>query len=260
MARYRQAAFSLLIVASSCSATEPDEIHAPPVTYDGKNRVLRFDGRADYATTGTAAFPFPTDPQTVTLWLRLTEAASPAGDSGPVADGTVISLRKDFDSGLTLGLRDGAYEVWSVYSKRTFVRAAAPAKKNVWQYVTYTFDGSVHRLYIDGQRTGEGQTAPNNRTPTTAWLGSEDGSTAFFFGEMDEVLVYTVALADSVIVAQAGRGRVRATTLEQPDELVLWLGFDEVSGYRALDRSPRRNDALLGDGIAACMPERVIAD
>jgi hypothetical protein len=252
----------LLIAASSCGATEPDEIHTPPITYDGKNRVLRFDGRTDYATTGTAAFPFPTDAQTVAIWVRLAGAAPPTGDSGTGADGveTIVTLRKDFDSGLALGLRDGAYEVWSVYSKRTFVRAPAPAKKNVWQYVAYTFDGSTHRMYLDGQPAGDGQTTPNNRTPTTAWLGSGDGSTAFFFGEMDEVRVYAVALTDPIIQAQAARGRVRETALEQPDDLVLWLGFDEVAGYRALDRSSRRNDALLGDGVAASMPERVLAE
>jgi hypothetical protein len=251
----------LLIAASSCGAPVSEESDVTPVTYDGKNRVLRFDGARDYATTGTAAFPFPTDPQTVALWVRLADATPPSGDSG-AANGmqTLVSLRKDFDSGLTLGVRDGAFEVWSAYSKKAFVRAAMPAKKSVWQYVTYTFDGSVHRLYVDGQPAVEGQTAPSNRTPTTAWLGSVDGSSAFFAGDMDEVRVYTAALSNSTIVAQAARGRVRDASIEQPDALVLWLGFDEVAGFRALDRSARSNEALLGDGIAAHTPERLIED
>jgi hypothetical protein len=255
------AAFSLLMATSSCGAPLSDELHATPVTYDGKNRVLRFDGTADYATTGTAAFPFPTDPQTVALWARLADAPSPADDGG-TTNGmqTLVSLRKDFDSGLTLGLRDAAFEVWSAYSKRTFVRASSPAKKSVWQYVTYTFDGSVHRLYVDGQPVGEGPTEPNNRTPTTAWLGSIDGSSAFFVGEMDEVRVYTGTLTSATILAQAARGHVRDAVIEQSDALVLWLGFDEVAGFRALDRSARSNDALLGDGIAAHSPERVIEE
>ena len=256
-----RAAFSLLIATSSCGAPVSDEPHAPLVSYDGKNRVLRFDGAADYATTGTAAFPFPTDPQTVVLWVRVADATPPAGDSG-AADGlqTLVALRKDFDSGLTLGLRDGAFEVWSAYNKRTFARAAVPPKKGVWQYIAYTFDGSVHRLYVDGQPAGEGQVSPSNRTPTTAWLGSVDGSSAFFAGDMDEVRVYTVALSSSTILAQAAKGRARDTSIDQRDALVLWLGFDEVSGFRALDRSARSNDALLGDGIAAHAPERLIED
>jgi len=258
--RYR-AAFSLLIAASSCGEPVSEEFHVTPVTYDGKNRVLRFDGAADYATTGTAAFPFPTDPQTVALWVRLADATPPPGDSG-AANGmqTLVSLRKDFDSGLTLGLRDGAFEVWSVYTRRTFVRAAMPAKKSVWQYVAYTFDRSGHRLYVDGQPGVEGETEPSNRTPTSAWLGSVNGSSAFFAGDMDEVRVYAAALSSSTIAAQAARGRVRDANIEQPDALVLWLGFDEVSGFRALDRSARGNEALLGDGIAAHTPERLVED
>jgi len=173
---------------------------------------------------------------------------------------TLISLRKDFDSGLTLGLRDGAFEVWSVNTRRTFVRAAAPAKKSVWQYVVYTFDRSVHRLYVDGQPAVEGEIEPGNRTPTTAWLGSVDATSALFAGDMDEVRVYTAALSSSTIAAQAARGRIRDASIEQADALVLWLGFDEVSGFRALDRSSRGNEALLGDGSAAHTPERLIED
>jgi hypothetical protein len=260
VARYRTA-FSLLIAASACGAPASEESHGTPVTYDGKNRVLRFDGAADYATTGTAAFPFPTEPQTVALWVRLADAPPPAGDSG-TANGmqTLISLRKDFDSGFMLGLRDGAFEVSSVYTGRTYVRAAMPAKKSVWQYLAYTFERSVHRLYVDGQPVGEGDTEPSNRTPTTVWLGSVNGSSAFFAGDVDEVRVHTAALSSSTIAAQAERGRARDASIEQPDALVLWLGFDEVSGFRALDRSARGNEALLGDGIAAHSPERLIED
>jgi hypothetical protein len=249
------------MAACSCGAPVSDELRVTPVTYDDKNRVVRFDGVADYATTATAGFPFPTDRQTVALWVRASDAAPPLRDSG-AANGmqTLVSLRKDFDSGLTLGLRDGAFEVWSAYSRRTFARAGVPAKKGVWQYVAYTFDGSGHRLYVDGQPAGEGEIEPSNRTPTTAWLGSVDGSSAFFAGDIDEVRVYTAALSSSTIVAQAARGRARDASIEQPDALVLWLGFDEVAGFRALDRSARGNEALLGDGIAAHTPERLIED
>ena len=251
----------MLIAASSCGEPVSEDSHVTPVTYDGKNRVLRFDGAADYATSGTADFPFATDRQTVALWVRPADGAPPAGDSG-AANGmqTLVSVRKDFDSGLTLGLRDGAFEVWSAYTKRTYVRAPLPAKKGVWQYVAYTFERSLHRLYLDGQPASEGDLEPGNRTPTSAWLGSTDGLSAFFAGDMDEVRIYAATLPSSTLAAQAARGRVRDASLEQPEALVLWLGFDEVTGFRALDRSARGTEALLGDGIAARTPERVVED
>jgi hypothetical protein len=77
---------------------------------------------------------------------------------------------------------------------------------------------------------------------------------------MDEVRVYAAALPGATIAAQAARGRVRDASLEQQGDLVLWLGFDEVTGFRALDRSARGNEALLGDGIEAFAPARRIED
>ena len=248
--------FALLLV-TSCTASAPDDVRAAPPSFDGKNRVLSFDGLNDYATTGTAGFPIAYDPQTLMTWARPARVVTGMdGGASPSDEQSLVVVRKDFDSGVNLGLRNGSFEVWSVYSGRTYARAGAPAAPGVWQHVAYSFDGSVHRLYVDGKLQNSSTEEPTNRTPTTAWLGSLDGYSDMFVGEIDEVRFYAAALDDATLAALAAAGRGPA--LAGPSAFVAWFGFDEVAGPRAVDRSGRGNDALLGDGIPERMPERVI--
>src|SRR5260221_10973956 len=60
----------LLIMTAACSEATVDDVRPAPPSYDGKNRVLSFDGLNDYATTGTAGFPIAYGPQTLMLWAR----------------------------------------------------------------------------------------------------------------------------------------------------------------------------------------------
>jgi len=253
-------AFSLLLImAAACGEATTDDVRPAPPSYDGKNRVLSFDGLNDYATTGTAGFPIAYGPQTLMLWARPARVVVAASaDASPGDEQCLVVLRKDFDSGVVLGLRNGSFEVWSVYSGRTYARMASAAEPGVWQHIAYAFDGSLHRLYVNGKLQDSSTAETSNRTPTTAWLGSIDGSADLFVGEMDEVRFYATSLDDSALMTLATANRGPTTPRTSATALVAWFGFDEVSGHRAIDRSDRGNDALLGDGILEHMPERVI--
>jgi len=173
----------LLIMSAACGQATTDDARPGPPSYDGKNRVLSFDGLNDYATTGTAGFPIAQGPQTLTVWARPARVVvSASADASPGDEQSLVVLRKDFESGVALGLRNGSFEVWSVYSGRTYARGGAPAEPGVWQHIAYAFDGSVHRLYLNGKLQDSSTVEPNNRTPTTAWLGSLDGSADLFVG------------------------------------------------------------------------------
>ena len=126
---------------------------------------------------------------------------------GPDDRQSLVVLRKDFDSGIVVGLHNGVFEVWSAYSGRPYVMAPKPAEPLIWQSVAYTFDDSTHRLFVDGKLMDEGDSTPQKRTPTTAWLGSFDGSSQFFVGEMNTVRVYDAALSNETIATEAQRGR-----------------------------------------------------
>jgi len=245
------------IALTACGQSPSDPASAAP-SYDGKNRAVSFDGANDYAITGSAGFPLSQGTHTITFWVR--PALIVGADAAASGDDrqAVLSLRKDFESGVVVGLRRGAFEAWSVYSARSYARAAAPATAGIWQHVAYTYDGTTHRLYVDGKLADETRAEVNHRTSTTGWLGSLDGSRNLFVGELDLVAVYTVALQGSTVTAQYARGRTTRMPAESALALVLWLGFDEVSGSKALDGSEMHNDALLGDGIPERMPERLL--
>jgi Concanavalin A-like lectin/glucanases superfamily len=269
----RSLLLGLVVGLQACGQAAPEERAVVAPSYDGKNRVLSFDGLNDYVTTGTAAFPLAHHLQTVALWVRPVrvfqqpDGGDRDGAVGPDDRQSLVVLRKDFESGIVVGLHNGVFEVWGVFSRRTYVKASMPAEPLAWQHVAYTFDESKHRLFVDGKLVDEGDSEPQNRTPTTAWLGTLEGSSELFVGEMDTVRVYDAALSDAVIAVQSERGRSDRSSIDDStgadseagtSNLVLWLGFDEVSGHKAFDRSARGNDALLGDGIVEHMPDRLI--
>lgn len=212
----------------------------------GLDYALEFDGRDDYASTGTAAFPFPLDPQTVSLFVKREE------QEGLRA---LVTLRKDRDSGLELGLRDGKPVTIRTYDGSAFVEAADPIPAGRWVHLAYTFDRTRHRLYVDGELAGEKELEPNDRTPTTGWLGTLDGEQHLFGGLIDEVRIRDVLLSAEDVSREADGDAVG-----DAENLVAYFNFDEGSGARAYDRSARQNHASLGDGVPARAPSRVLSD
>jgi hypothetical protein len=214
-----------------------------------QDMALSFDGIDDYASTGTAGFPFARLPHTVSFWLKA--AATGA------AEQTVITLRKDSESGVRIALCGGAVCVKSVYARALFVQATTPLPPGEWHHVAYEFDGSDwvahHTLYIDGVVAATGDATPEKRTPTSSFLGSGDGTDLFFSGELDELRIWSVARTQAQVAAEiAGQAPD-----QEPPDLVAYYTFNEARGPRVVDRSGRGNHALLGDGISALMPQRV---
>jgi hypothetical protein len=220
-----------------------DEQDAPPPA--GADHALSFDGAAQYASVGTAGFPFGLAPQTITLWVK------PARLDGVQS---LVVLRKDFQSGVQLGLQDGVLTAWRVFGGRVYAAASEPLSADTWYHVAYVYDGATHHLYVDGVVRAVGTVEPNNRTPTTAWLGTRDGRTDLYAGRMDRVRLWSTAKSPEQIELD------RESDRADPEANVLDLSFDEPTGLRAYDRSGRGNHATLGDGEDAWAPERVPSD
>ncbi len=244
----RRLGLLVLTFVVGCS-DDGGEAPAPsePVRRVVGNFALQFDGTSDYATLATASYPFPSDPQTASFWVR--------ASSGAAGEQTMLAVRKDFDSGYLIGLRDGILEVWAAYAGRSYALAPSAFPLNAWHHVTYVFENAEHRLYIDGTRVASGAYAPGKRTPTTAWLGTVDGRERFFTGELDEVRVWAAARTDAEILAEA-----QGSIAGDRSTLVGYYGFDEGEGARIYDDSGLENHGLLGDGVAERSPSRVASD
>jgi len=233
-----------LAFAIGCGSSESNPASsAPAAPIDAReDQALVFAGD-DYANTGTAGFPFPESPHTISFFLK---------HDGAPGIGVAVALRKDWESGVAVGLRDGLLGAWNVFGPRTLVEDGSPLSPDVWHHVAYVYDGNLHRLLIDGREISSGEREPTRRTPTTGWLGSADGLRDFYRGTLDEVRIWTNARTVEQLALEA------ADTAPAGDpNLVAHWSFDEASGVRAYDRSGHDNHAILGDGIELHAPARV---
>lgn len=212
----------------------------------GQNFALSFDGVDDYATSATALFPDGRHEQTLSVWFMIDTLAERVA---------LLTLRKDFDSGIELGLRQGVLGAWRVYGDRQLVIAKNAVSTGKWHHAAYTFDGNTNQLYVDGALVASSGDLPDKRTPTTCWLGTLDGTRDLFQGRMDDAHVFeTVRSADQL--ASEFSGNFPQNELG----LVLDLTFDESAGSVIFDHSALENDGQLGDGVLQRMPERVRAN
>lgn len=212
--------------------------------------ALEFDGDNDYASLGTAGFPFARLPHTISFWLN------PAPGS---AEQVILTLNKDAESGVLLGMSNGIPTARSAYSGDVFVQAASALPYGEWHHLAYLYDGTDaaphHTLYVDGAVVGTGTALPDKRTPNTAYMGSDSHAQRCYRGALDEVRVWAVARSPELVRAElAGEAPE-----QEPPELVLYYSFDEASGARVVDRSGRGNHALLGDGLTSYMPRRALS-
>ncbi len=210
--------------------------------------ALSFDGLKDYATAADASFAAAGAPQTVEMWIEY----PPIGSTG---NQILFTARLDYTSGVQIGFHGGALAVWRVYVDRVLVQAPALPAANGWHHVAYTYDGTTHTLYVDGSAVDAETNPADERTPTSVWLGTLDGSRQMYTGLMDEVRVWNVARTAAQVAADRQHGRPGAA-----DGLVAYWTFDDVaSGGRALDASGNGNTVTLGDGEADQMPARVVS-
>jgi len=209
----------------------------------GQNFALSFDGVDDYATSATAQFPDGRHEQTLSAWFIVDTLVERAA---------LLTLRKDLDSGIELGLRQGLVGAWRVLGDRPLLSAKSAISTGVWHHAAYTFDGTTNQLYVDGSLVESSTDLPDKRTPTSCWIGTLDGTRDLFVGSLDDAHVFATARSAEQLAAEFG-GEFSSNL----PGLVLDLTFDESAGPIVYDHSDRQNDGQLGDGVPLRMPQRV---
>jgi hypothetical protein len=247
---------TVLCLAGACQSSAANPLHDGSVErpsfdvlpLDGASAgyALSFDGVA-YANAGDGGFAPVGSNQTIEMWVNCTDV---------VDTQDFLALRSDFTSGVQIGIHAGALAVWRVYVDRVLVQAPTTPSPNSWHHVAYTFDTVLNALYLDGAVVDSESNPTDSRTPTSAWLGTIDGSNNLFKGEIDEVRVWTVTRSASQVVAdmQHSSGQGQAG-------LVAYWTFDDANdGGISRDLSGSGNDVTLGDGFVEWMPKRVPSD
>ena len=70
-------------------------------------------------------------------------------------------------------------------------------------HYAYTFDGTTHRLYIDGAQADSSQVAPDTAAPTALNLGRWTGGQEYYTGQLDDLRIYGRALTAAEVLALA---------------------------------------------------------
>jgi hypothetical protein len=167
----------------------------PPAALTSSVNAVTFDGTA-YSTLGVTGIPANNVTQSISCWVNLT---SNAGIQNFV---TLINLGTG--SAIQVGIRNPDLIVWS-YGGATLASGPLPTT-GVWHHVLYTFDGTTHRVYLDGVAGTPSTAAAQTSTPTQTYLGSYDGINEFLYGALDDVRVYNrlLSAADATTLYTGG--------------------------------------------------------
>jgi hypothetical protein len=159
------------------------------------------DGVDDLVELGVRAIPRNEAPKTVSLWFWQ-EVAATTGRKNIIS----LSDFEDTGQGTQIGLDAGRASVWFMGDAVGLITAPAVAVAG-WHHLAYTCDGTINRLYLDGQSLGEVTRAPAAAPVVHARLGGFDlPGLETFGGRVDDVRIYDHALDLAAITILVGGG------------------------------------------------------
>jgi hypothetical protein len=157
---------------------------------------VTFNGTSNRITLGTTNLPAANAAQTISVWVKFSDASTTQSLVAITATGSAVKL----------GLGGGFVRVRK--SSGTLVQVAAPST-GVWHHVAYTLSGTNHTVYVDGVATSATAT-PDSGTPTAAFAGATAAGTDLLAGSLDDIRIYDRALS-AVEVETISRGYLPGT-------------------------------------------------
>lgn len=164
-----------------------------PTWVNGRSgKALSFDGVDDYVSCAVGGMPAANAPQTIACWYSAPSVSA-------AVQQFVCLCNEQALSGVHVGFRNSKIAVWK-FGGMVLVSADPPAA-NAWHHVAYTYDGSTHRLYIDGAVAASSTAAPSSYLPNKLefgrWVGGDIRE--YFKGMLDEVRIYARTLGDAEV-------------------------------------------------------------
>ena len=200
--------------------------------------ALHFDGVNDTVTVDHANTD---DPQALTIAAWVKPDTLPTGQVMRfiTLNGEKAVLRYDGEQGV-----EQLHFYMKINGALRHIRVDNALETGVWQFVAGTYDGSVMRLYLNGQEIGN--------LPIEGTVSGDDGlrlshPTETFHGLMDEVNIFPRGLSPLEIQVLYNRP-------------VLRFLFDEAAGVtKFVDASGFENDGLCGhDWNTTATPEGTV--
>ncbi|MEM7039752.1 MAG: LamG domain-containing protein, partial [Bacteroidota bacterium] len=200
----------------------------------GNEYCLNFEG-GQYVNLGQEPQSIGNAPRTIEAWAY-TRSFNNAGiwQAGPTG-----TIGKDFSLRTRSSDNDWRVQIWG----NPDFDANLPGSKEAWHHYAVTYDGSINRLYYDGQFIAQ-ENANMTTDPFDIRIGRWQGS--HFDGRIDEVRFWDAALPESVLRDWMNKD----VTATHPNIANLQgdYTFNEGNGTSASDASANNNTpgTLLG--------------
>jgi hypothetical protein len=154
--------------------------------------ALRFDGDNDFVELGTNNLPRNNARQSVAFWFNFTTMPTDGAVCVSMTDGPENNTR------LKIGFNENRVMVWKSSGDNL---ASAPPVAPGWHHYAYTYDGTTHRLYIDGMLRAMSNAAADNGPAGNARLGAIYNNAENYGGLLDEVRIYNRPLTPTEVTA-----------------------------------------------------------
>ncbi len=216
-----------------------------PVSFKGGCGIgggaLRFDGVNDLVTFGGVA---SLSQHTVEAWVR-------PGSNGSYFFVQNTSSGPACGEGILVGTNDESQFCYDLNPARCGNGnqiCAGPARPGAWTHVAATYDGTIGRLFVNGEVVG---TLTNVSFPGTSYLRAGtyyffSGGQDYFGGDLDELRIWTRARSRDEI-----RSTMSVPLRGDEEGLRGYWRFDEPAGQEVVDASPTARTGTLGTGGAA---------
>jgi hypothetical protein len=156
--------------------------------------AVRFDGIDHYMQVAAQTIPALEAAKSITFWFSA-EGASAAANGRQT---TCVALA---DAGGRMGLHVGTDRgrpaVWQKGADAGMLMSPGAPPAAGFHHIAYTFDGTVHRLYVDGRAAGMGMQPAQAGKVTTLLVGTYAVPNEMCTGQIDDLRVYNRALSES---------------------------------------------------------------
>ena len=166
-----------------------------------ENSAYYFDGKVSAIWTELEKAPESQSPQTYSWWFYTDTLQTYSIELG--AGNMIVLVDPESGSGIQFGFRGPGYntkglDVWK-WGGGTILEIEPPASGS-WHHAVYTFDGNIHRYYMDGLAISTSVEPPQHGKPTVLMFGNYPTGDQFLKGKLDDVRIYDRALTGSEVI------------------------------------------------------------
>ncbi|HVR84814.1 MAG TPA: LamG-like jellyroll fold domain-containing protein [Planctomycetota bacterium] len=152
--------------------------------------ALKFNGKTSYVSCKGVKLPAANAPQTISWWHFYAE--------NPNEDESIMTVCEESSrSSVQPGFKNGRVVVWQFGGG--ILVSAPPPSNHAWHHFAYSYDGTQHRLYVDGKLADTSGRPAQSGVPDKCEFGRWVGGKQYFSGLLREVRMYSRALADAEI-------------------------------------------------------------